>query len=391
MFPRPRNIHSATASAVGKSFHAKLVGPCPNHPCDVHRSKPGSDSERNQGIDTALETPAFLYHWTLRRACHPIPPSMSIDWARFTGVVKAALDSDYRYAPYEEIGGKTAADVLSQVDKILQSTNTVLENHKEYLPANQFSELKKAYCRYHWQMTNESQEDRAYYDQRIRESRILSQLYADRATHHDRAKLLLREVETYQTRVLSASRNAQPPELLVKFEDELTESTTPGTEHSTPKSYTSWFSVIGGASRSSSIDNEVKRAQSDPAPAYSAEGEGFVVSVTHFPKSPNESTGAEGVVPALIGSGTNIYRRMVAFENGEQRVEIKDQRLYALEENETYVAEANLQAMVELGKQLLNQSDSAITQVSGVVNSPLQTPSLETTIQKFRKTSVAGE
>lgn len=51
-------------------------------------------------------------------------------------------------------------------------------------------------------MTNESQEDRAYYDKRIQESRILSQLYANRLSHHDRAKKLLREVETYQTRVL---------------------------------------------------------------------------------------------------------------------------------------------------------------------------------------------
>ncbi|CAE6518125.1 unnamed protein product [Rhizoctonia solani] len=333
---------------------------------------------------------------------------MSIDWTRFTSVVKAkaALDFGYDYAPYEEIGGKTAADILKQVDKVLQSTNTVLENHKEYLPTNQFSELKKAYCRYHWQMTNESQEDRAYYDQRIRESRILSQLYADRATHHDRAKLLLREVETYQTRVLvsdilhcptflmhlqSASRNAQPPELLVKFEDELTESSTPGAKHSALESFTSWFSVTGAASRSSSIDNEVKQAQSDPAPAYNAEGEGFIVSVTHFPKSPNESIEAEGPAPVLIGSGSNIYRRMVAFENSERRVEIKDQRFYALEENETYVAEATLQSMLELGQRLLNQSDSAITQVSGIADSSPQTPSLETTIQKFRKPSVTGE
>ncbi|CAE6486838.1 unnamed protein product [Rhizoctonia solani] len=331
---------------------------------------------------------------------------MSIDWSHFTSAVKnvkEALAPGYRYAPYEEIGGKTAAEVLKQVDKILQSTNTVLENHKEYMPASQFSELKKAYCRYHWQMTNESQEDRAYYDQRIRESRILSQLYADRATHHDRAKLLLREVETYQTRVLSASRNAQPPQLL-EFEDELTESAA-RLEHSALESYTSWFSLIGGISRSSSIDNEVNQAQSDPAPAYNAEWNGFVVSVTHFPKSPGESIDMEGPAPVVVGSGNNIYRRMVAFENNEKRVEIMDQRLYALKENETYVgrfdlkfyvqdltplakeAETTLQAMLELGERLLNESGSDITQISGITDSPSQTPSLETTIQKFRKTS----
>jgi hypothetical protein len=76
---------------------------------------------------------------------------MPTDWNRVTGVVTnlaTALDIGYRYAPYEKIAGKSAADILKQVDKVLQATNTVLENHKEYLPASQFAELKKAYCRY---------------------------------------------------------------------------------------------------------------------------------------------------------------------------------------------------------------------------------------------------
>ncbi|KAH7332911.1 hypothetical protein B0J17DRAFT_709377, partial [Rhizoctonia solani] len=288
---------------------------------------------------------------------------MSTDWARFTGIftnVKASLDSEYRYAPYEEIGGRNAADILKQVDKILQSTNTVLENHKDYLPVNQFSELKKAYCRYHWQMTNESQEDRAYYDRRIRESRILSQLYANRASSHDRAKLLLREVETYQTRVLSASRNAQPPEVLVKFEDELTDPATSGSKDSALESYTSWFSVFGG-DRRASIDLEVQRAQSDPAPAYDAEGAGeeFIVSITHFPKPADEPTkgDVENLAPELIDNDKNLFRRRITFENNDRRVEIIDQKLYALSENETYVAETALQAMLELGQRLLNQPD----------------------------------
>ncbi|CCO34665.1 hypothetical protein BN14_08770 [Rhizoctonia solani AG-1 IB] len=200
---------------------------------------------------------------------------MSAPWNRAAGFfvnLPANIKAGYSYTPYEEIGGKSAADVLKQVDKVLQSANTVLENHKEYLPPGQFSELKKAYCRYHWQMTNESQADRTYYDERIRESRILSQLYADRATHQDRAKLLLREVETYQTRVLSASRNAQPPETLVKFEDEMTKPVAAESKKPSLESYTSWFSSFGRPSRSSSIDVEVRQAQSDPAPAYDAEG-----------------------------------------------------------------------------------------------------------------------
>ncbi|CAE6361390.1 unnamed protein product [Rhizoctonia solani] len=314
---------------------------------------------------------------------------MSTPWARATNFftnLPPSLEAGCYYAPYEEIGGKTAADVLKQVDKILQSTNTVLENHKEYLPPSQFLELKKAYCRYHWQMTNESQEDRTYYDKRIRESRILSQLYADRATHQDRAKLLLREVETYQTRVLSASRNAQPPETLLKFEDELIDPATTGSKASSLESYTSWLSSFGRPSRSSSIDIEVRQAQSDPAPAYDAEGEGFIVSVTHFPSLSNESIDTKG-----IEGQKNVYRRMIAFENNDRRVEIIDQKLYTLAENETYIDENALQAMSHLAQRLLNQSDPGISQASGIIGNTSQTPSLETKIQKFRKMSVANE
>jgi hypothetical protein len=75
---------------------------------------------------------------------------MSAPWNRATGFfvnLPANIKAGYSYTPYEEIGGKSAADVLKQVDKVLQSANTVLENHKEYLPPGQFSELKKAYCR----------------------------------------------------------------------------------------------------------------------------------------------------------------------------------------------------------------------------------------------------
>ncbi|KAG8688823.1 hypothetical protein FRC11_004700 [Ceratobasidium sp. 423] len=308
--------------------------------------------------------------------------------------VTTVFDPGYRYTPYERIAGKNAADILKQVDKILQSTNIVLENHKGYLPVGQFAALKKAYCRYHWQMTNESQEDRAYYDKRIRESRILSQLYANKQTHQDRAKVLLYEVETFQTRVLSASRNAHTNDTLILFEDELTEPPSLS-RTSTLDSFTSWFSVFGRSSHTCSVGTEAVKAQSDPAPAYDAEGEEFIVSVTHFPKPSNEPTAsseAESGGRAVVGTGNYIYRRMIAFENENKRVEIIDPKLYALEGNEKYVAEDALQAMSELGQYVLNQPDLGIPPGSQIIaDTSSQTQSLETTIQKFRKMSVAKE
>ncbi|KAF8675675.1 hypothetical protein RHS04_06629 [Rhizoctonia solani] len=241
--------------------------------------------------------------------------------------------------PYEKIGRESATDILQQVDKILQSANTVLENHKDYLPSAEFAALKKAYCRqeYHWQMTNESQEDRAYYDKRIRESRILSQLYANRQTHQDRAQVLLYKVEAFQTKVLSASRNSHSKNALMLFEDELTESPEPPSvrvvrdywatqltidQTSTVNSFTSWFSF--GGTRVTSSEAETSGARSKISLAAKQEDE-FIVSVTHFPKPPNESVDSSETEPGggdLMGAGNQIYRRMIAFENQDRRIEI---------------------------------------------------------------------
>ncbi|CAE6361343.1 unnamed protein product [Rhizoctonia solani] len=323
----------------------------------------------------------------------------------------ATFEPGYRYMPYERIAGKSAADILKQVDKILQSSNIVLENHKDYLPSGQFAALKKAYCRYHWQMTNESQEDRAYYDKRIRESRILSQLYANRQTHQDRARVLLYKVENFQTKVLSASRNTHSKDALVLFEDELTDSPAPP-RTSTLDSFTSWFSF---GRTSSPTSEETSKAQPDLPLNVEAE-EGFIVSVTHFPNPPGESgnnSEAEFGSRDVVGTGSQIYRRMIAFENKDKRIEIigqltpfyvscifltlgacfsPDQKLYALETTQTYIAENALQAMSELGQDLLNQSDSGIPSGSQITaDAPSQTQSLETTIQKFKKMTVAKE
>ncbi|KAF8752047.1 hypothetical protein RHS01_07854 [Rhizoctonia solani] len=191
------------------------------------------------------------------------------------------FESHYRYTPYEKITGKTAADILKEVDQTPQSSNTVLECHRDYLPLYgapktrersgvlrtwehststserhtkrsgmladnsesgalprflgprraeaQFASLKKSY-------------PRAYYDKLVRESRILSQLYAGGQTHQDRAQLLLNEVENYQIKVLSASSNTQPKDVLVSFGNELNESPAPP-RYSIFDSFTSWFSL----------------------------------------------------------------------------------------------------------------------------------------------------
>ncbi|KAG8730554.1 hypothetical protein FRC11_006427 [Ceratobasidium sp. 423] len=328
---------------------------------------------------------------------------MSVEWTHESGAaavtnIPVSIDLGYRYSAYEKVSGKSAADILKQVDKILQSTNVLLENHREYLPEHQFTEFKKAYRRYHWQMTNESQEDRAYYDKCIRESRILSQLYANKQSHHDRAKKLLREVENYQTKVLSASRNAQPPDILVLFEDELSPPSSSTSRSSTLDSRVSESFCSGSTASSLDFpllqDSEATKVHSEPIPTSDAEDEGFTVSVTYFPEPSSETvegTGGDTNHPTHANTGGKIYRRMIAFDDKESRIELTDPKLYKLEQNQTYIAENALQALLELGQSLLDQSDSGIPQVSQINDSPSQIPSLEATIQKFRKMSVAKD
>ena len=89
-------------------------------------------------------------------------------------------------------------------------------------------------------------------------------------------------------------------------------------------------------------------------------GQGFVVSVTHFPRVSSSSVdvGTGKVEKNVIGTGSTIYRRMILFENDEKRIQIigerfgavcrgvgidnplrLDPRLYALDKGDAFVCE----------------------------------------------------
>ncbi|KAF8600262.1 hypothetical protein BDV93DRAFT_525538 [Ceratobasidium sp. AG-I] len=321
---------------------------------------------------------------------------MPTDWITVGGVITniaTALDLGYRYAPHEKIVGKSTSDILRDIDKILLSTSVLLENHKGLLPPEEYNELKGMYRHYHWQMTDESQQDRAATDDLIRQSRILSQLYAKRESHEDRAKTLLYKVEVYQSTVLAASRKAVPTQALA-FADSSPSGNTSQTlasqpQHTTSNSYTSWFSAFGRSSRTSAIPTDIEAGSSQINSTAVAEGQGFIVAVTHFPRTSAKSIDVStGEVQETVGTGSTVYRRMITFENDEKRISIIDRRLYALDKGETFISESSLRAMSELGENLLSQADSGVPKGSEVADHS-DVLSLETTIQKFSKTSVA--
>ncbi|KAF8602491.1 hypothetical protein BDV93DRAFT_557494 [Ceratobasidium sp. AG-I] len=292
---------------------------------------------------------------------------MPTDWITVSGVITniaTALDLGYRYTPHEKIAGKSAEDILKKVEKVLRSANVVLENHKDILPGETFKELKDTYRKYHWQMTDEAQENRAATDDLIKQSRILSQLYANRTTHQDRAKALLRRVEVYQTSVLTASRSASAPGFLA-FEDEDFPASNPSEKQpSGLDSYTSWFSAFKGSTSCPTPPPDLEQGASQlESPSTSVvERKGFVVAVTHFPRSTDSTVDvATGEInKTVVGNGSTIYRRMISFENDEKRIEIIDPVLYALDKSQAYIAESSLRAMSELGESLLGQLDSGV-------------------------------
>ncbi|KAG8719283.1 hypothetical protein FRC08_003233 [Ceratobasidium sp. 394] len=271
------------------------------------------------------------------------------DWFAITGAITniaTAIDLGCRYSPNEAVYGPDAEKLLKQVDEILNHTNTVLENHKGILDENVYEELKDKYRVFHWQMSDESQGERAIRDQIIRQSRILSQLYASRESRQDRARALLESVEVYQVDVLSASEaahRARKGKALAMFPDV---KSPPENSDSAPKSFTSWFSVFGGPPRQNAPQTDIESARSSetPSPSSSSGSLGittvpsledrYIVAVTHLPDTdaqPTPKSEASNAQPATL------YRRMISFEGAGKRIDIIDTKRYALSENEAFI------------------------------------------------------
>ncbi|KAF8595497.1 hypothetical protein BDV93DRAFT_514941 [Ceratobasidium sp. AG-I] len=320
------------------------------------------------------------------------------DWITVSGVVTnvaTIFDLGYRYAPYEVIQGKDAGAVLKEVDDILRSTKDVLENHKDILDPEEYTRLKAQYRSYHWRMTDESQQHRAVKDEIIRQSRILSQLYANKESRQDRAIDLLSTVEAYQTNVLAASRSAAHNKLpSFPDEEDKPKSRHPVSQQQpTTRSLTSWFSAIGMPSTSTSLSSDIESTgesshskisglalPTEPSPKFVVEGsfcfhldaqrQGFVVAVTHFPEHPVPTVDLGTGMIQQPADSSNIYRRMISFENAGRRIDIIDPRLHSLDEQEThivqfqYLDETALRAMSNLGRRLMNERNAGVKALS---------------------------
>jgi hypothetical protein len=88
---------------------------------------------------------------------------------------------------------------------------------REYALFSVFESSAKYSLSFHWQMADESQGHRAIRDQIIRQSRILSQLYASEESRQSRAQTLLATVEQYQTDVLVSKKQWRIVKPFVSF------------------------------------------------------------------------------------------------------------------------------------------------------------------------------
>ncbi|KAG8710178.1 hypothetical protein FRC08_017517 [Ceratobasidium sp. 394] len=320
------------------------------------------------------------------------------DWYAITGAitnVATAIDLGYRYSPNEAVYGPDAEKLLKQVDEILNHSNTVLENHKGILDDDVYETLKDKYRVFHWQMSDESQGERAIRDQIIRQSRILSQLYASKKSRQDRARALLTSVEGYQVDVLSASEAAhrvRKGKALAMFPDV---KSPPESSDSAPKSFTSWFSVFGGLPRQNAAQTDIESARSSETSSPSSSSgslgvatvssleEGYIVAVTHLPDTDSQPTPGSGSDNTQLAT---LYRRMISFEGAGKRIDVIDPKRYSLSENGAFIDEKSLCAMTLLGERFLNDGvpEGSRTTDTG------PNGSLESTVESFRRMSTSA-
>ncbi|KAF8596728.1 hypothetical protein BDV93DRAFT_527889 [Ceratobasidium sp. AG-I] len=304
------------------------------------------------------------------------------DWLAVYGAVTNAatiVDMSYRYRPTETIYGKDAGDILKEVDDILKSSNAVLENHKDILDGDVYEDLRDQYREYHWQMTDEGQGHRAIRNQIIRQSRILSALYASEENRQNRAETLLATVEQYQTNVLARSQaasQARRGRSLSLFPDITNASSE---EVSAPKSYSSWFSVFGAGRNQSQSD--IESVGSSEAPSQSSrvvsspsnsmcEDDPYIVVVTYIPDD-GSTTSTEGDSGETETStpGEQLYHRKVTFEGGGKRIDVIDPRRRPMGEN-----------MAKMGCSPAG---------SRIMKAPVPNVSLESAIENFKKMSTS--
>ncbi|KAF8602472.1 hypothetical protein BDV93DRAFT_557469 [Ceratobasidium sp. AG-I] len=322
------------------------------------------------------------------------------DWITVSGVitnVATAFDLSYRYAPHEMIVGKDAGTLLKEAKQILRDAVVVLEDHKDVLSPDEYERFKLQYRSYNWQITDESQEHRAVKDALVKQSRILSQLYANKDSHQKRAHVLLRNVENYQTNVLAASRSATSTE--PQFPDDDVQSPWSSSEKASnqsqgsPASFTSWFSVFGKTSSAPPPDLESGVSPSPSstpppdAPRIITEGQGFIVAITHIPETESSSVDiGSGELSATKGNEI-MYRQMISFESAGRRVDIIDPKLHSADPRNTVISEKSIHAMKKLGERLLSEQDLRVPEGSKTTSNAPDTPSMENTIQRFQQLS----
>lgn len=282
--------------------------------------------------------------------------------------------------------------MLQEAKQILRDAVIVLEDHKDVLPPHQYEQFKLQYRSYNWRITDESQENRAVKDALVKQSRILSQLYANRDSHQKRAYSLLCDVESYQTDVLAASRKGSST--VLEFPDEeFSPTSEPASSQSqtSSTSFTSWFSVFGRASEKPSCDLE-SGSSSPPSLANSAigssnmvvEGRGFIVAITHFPQ--NEGLSID-LGSGEVRGGDSVCRRMISFESATKRVDIIDPELHTLDPRKAVIAEDAIRAMTQLGERLMTDPSSKIPEGSQVTNNSPESASMEKFVKNFQQMS----
>ncbi|KAG8733112.1 hypothetical protein FRC10_000417, partial [Ceratobasidium sp. 414] len=121
--------------------------------------------------------------------------------AIFTNVSSAWERS---FSSYRNVQTIEASVLLREIDEILRSTNTLLENHKNVLSPTQYENFKAQHTAFQWVLTDEERQDGDAKDPKLQQRRTPAQHLAEKEASENRATDLLENVKTYRSTLLAS-------------------------------------------------------------------------------------------------------------------------------------------------------------------------------------------
>ncbi|KAG8707661.1 hypothetical protein FRC08_000364 [Ceratobasidium sp. 394] len=121
-----------------------------------------------------------------------------------TNVLATFADYNHHYRPYEAMSEGSVGAMLKRVEEVLQYVDRVFEHNRVLFVSADYGTLTSKHQSYLVELAEEKRLHQTPIDDIVSKSPILSLLYALKERGLDRATILLRKVEIFQSEILAA-------------------------------------------------------------------------------------------------------------------------------------------------------------------------------------------